>query len=109
MIEKDLVVSLKTVCERVYPLFMPQNVEFPAMTYQVIYDGTEQSVKGDICGRDARFQVDIYSRTYSEAKSLKQQTVNNIIDLKGGEISSQDLYDDDTELYRQLIDFKIKE
>lgn len=109
MIEKDLVVSLNTICERVYPLMMPQNVVLPAMTYQVIFDGTEQSVKGHICGRDARFQVDIYSKTYSEAKSLKQQAVDNIIDLKGGNISAQDLYDNDIQLYRQLIDFTIKE
>jgi len=109
MIEKDLVTSLKTITEYVYPLTMPQDVVFPAMTYQVIYDGTEQSVKGDVCGRDARFQVDIYSKSYSEAKSLKEQVVNKIVDLKGGYISAQDLYDQDTELFRQLIDFKIKE
>jgi len=109
MIEKNLVASLKTIFERVYPLTMPQNVEFPVMTYQVIYDGTEQSVKGDVCGRDTRFQVDIYSKSYSEAKSIKEQAVSNIVDLKGGEISSQDLYDQEMQLFRQLIDFKIKE
>jgi len=109
MIEKDLVASIKTICTRVYPLFMPQNVVFPAVTYQVIYDGTEQGVGGCVWGRDVRIQVDIYSKSYSEAKSLKQQAVNHIIDLKGGNISAQDLYDDDMQLYRQLIDFTIKE
>jgi len=108
MIEKDLVLTLKTICERVYPLSMPQDVVFPAMTYQVIYDGANQATNGNFMSRDVRFQVDIYSKSYGEAKSLKDDVVSKIIELKGGSISAQDLFDNNVELYRQLIDFKIK-
>jgi len=108
MIEKDLVVSLKSVCERVFPLIMPQNVVFPAMTYQVIYDGSNISLNGNLKSRDVRFQVDIYSKSYSEAKDLKGLATDKVIELGGGSVSAQDLYDDEQKLFRQLIDFNIK-
>ena len=108
MIEKDLVVSLKTIINEVYPLLLPENVSLPAMTYQVIYDGANQATNGNYMSRDVRFQVDIYSKSYSEAKGLKDLVVNNVIVLGGGSISAKDLYDNETELFRQLIDFKIK-
>jgi len=108
MIEKDLVASLKTITNSVFPILMPDNVTFPAMTYQVIYDGANQATNGNFMSRDVRFQVDIYSKMYGEAKSLKDLVVNNVIVLGGGSISAQDLYDNETELFRQLIDFKIK-
>ncbi|MFK5937724.1 MAG: hypothetical protein QM497_04915 [Sulfurimonas sp.] len=109
MIEKDLFSSLKTVCDRVYPQIMPEDVVFPAIVYSVIFDGTEQSVAGEICGRTTRFQVDIYSKSYGEVKSLKDLAIVKIVALDGGSVSAQDLYEDSIKLYRQLLDFKIKE
>jgi len=108
MIEKDLVVALKSIDERVYPLMMPQDVVFPAMTYQVVFDDANQATNGNFTSRDVRFQVDIYSKSYSEAKGLKDLVVNKVIELGAGSISAQDLYDNETELFRQLIDFKIR-
>jgi len=58
--------------------------------------------------RSVRFQVDVYSKSYSEAKTLKESVVNEVILLKGGSISAQDLYEDGLSLHRQLIDFSIK-
>jgi len=108
MIEKDLVVSLKSVCERIFPLIMPQNVVFPAMTYQVVYDSSNISLNGNLKSRDVRFQVDIYSKSYSEAKALKGLVNDKVIELGGGSVSTIDLYDDEQKLFRQLIDFNIK-
>jgi len=108
MIETDLLTALKTVCSQVYPIFMPESTAFPSITYQVVYDGANQATNGNLSSRDVRFQVDIYSKGYGEAKSLKDLVVNEVIGLKGGDISSQDLYEDEQKLFRQLIDFKIK-
>jgi hypothetical protein len=108
MIEIDLYNALNSICERTYPLIFPDNVIFPAMSYQVIFDGANQATNGNYMSRDVRFQVDIYSKSYAEAKDLKGQVVASIIFLGAGDISAQDLYDDETELYRQLIDFNIK-
>ncbi len=109
MIEKDLVVVLRTVCPRVYPIFMPEDVSLPALTYQVVFSGTEQSVSGDSCGLSTRFQVDVYAKGYGEAKRLKDLVIKEVINMNGGSVSAQDLYEESIKLHRQLIDFTIKE
>jgi hypothetical protein len=58
--------------------------------------------------RTVRFQVDVYSKSYGEAKSLKDLVFAKVVELKGGDISAQDLHDNETKLFRQLIDFRIK-
>lgn len=108
MIEKDLVVALKDVVSKVYPLMMPEDATYPCITYQVVFDGVNQATNGNFSSRDVRFQVDIYSKSYSEAKTLKDAVVAKVIGLKGGSISAQDLYEDEIKLHRELIDFKIK-
>ena len=108
MIEKDLFIALKTVCDRVYPIKMPDDVKYPAITYMVVVDIPEQSLYGNVFARDTRVQIDIWAKSYSEIKTLKDEVVGKIVELKGGDISSQDLYEDDLELYRELLDFKIR-
>jgi len=109
MIETDLYSSLKEVIDNVHPVKMMEGEIYPAIVYQVIYDGTSQSINGLICGRVVRIQVDIYAKQYGEAKSLKNQVVLKLLELEAVEISAQDLYEDDLKLHRQMIDFIIKE
>jgi len=108
MIEKDLYAALKNVTANVYPIMMPEDVVFPAITYQVVFDGTNQTTSGIKTSRNVRFQVDIFSKSYGEAKSLKDLVIDEVIALKGGSVSAQDLYEDELQLHRQLIDFSIK-
>ncbi len=108
MIEKKLYSSLKEVCERTYPVIFPQDIVFPAIIYYVIDDSANQATNGNLMNRNVRFQVDVYSHSYSESKTLKEEIVFKVLELNGGSISSQDLYDRDEKLHRQLIDFKIK-
>ena len=109
MIEQDVFTALKTVCDRVYPLFMPDDAVYPSITYQVVYDGQNQAFNsGNLMSRNVRFQVDVYSKSYSEAKTLKSEVVSKVSSLGGGSISAQDLYEDSIKLHRQLIDFTIK-
>jgi len=109
MIEQEVMAALTTVCDNVHAIFMPNDATFPSITYQVVFDGTEQGVAGCVSGRNTRFQVDIYSKTYGEAKTLKGAAVLKLLELNAGNISAQDLYEDTIGLYRQLIDFNIKE
>jgi len=108
MIEKDLFNTLKNVCDRVYPMMMPDDAAYPAITYQVVFDGANQATNGNLMSRNVRFQVDIYSKSYRESKTLKDEVIASVIELGGGSISAQDLYEDELELYRQLIDLTIK-
>jgi len=107
MIEEDLYSSLKEIAPT-YPLILQQGVEYPALTYIVITDIPQQVLYGNIFERDVRIQVDVWTKSYSEGKNLKDLVIDKIIELKGGNISSQDIYEDDTLLYRQLIDFTIR-
>ncbi len=109
MIEKDLYIALKNVTANVYPMFLPDDAVYPTITYQVIFDGANQSFNNAaVTSRNVRFQVDVFSKSYSEAKTLKDEVIAQVVGLKGGEISAQDLYEDRLQLHRQLIDFKFK-
>jgi len=109
MIEKDLYAALKNVTPNAYPMFLPEDADFPAITYQVIFDGANQSFnEGEVLSRDVRFQIDIFSKSYGESKRLKDLVINEVIGLGGGSISSYDLYEDELQLHRQLIDIKFR-
>ena len=108
MIEEDLYTALKSVVENVYPIIMPDDCTFPVITYQVVFDGANQSTNGKVMSRNVRFQVDIYSKSYLETKILKEKVIKKVVELRGGSISAQDLYEDQINLYRELIDFKIR-
>jgi len=108
MIEKDLFLALQSVTPRVYPMKMPDDALFPLIVYTVVSDNANQATNGNLTSRTVRFQVDIYSKSYGEAKSLKDLVISKVVGLRGGSISAQDLYEDELELHRQLIDFSIK-
>ena len=116
MIESDLVAHLKAntaltalVSTRIYPMTAPQNVVKPYITYQVISDNSNQCVGGAVYQSDTRFQLDCWSTKYSEVKAIKTAVVNAILGFKSSNsISVMDDYEDETLLYRQMIDFKLK-
>jgi len=108
MIEHDLFDALQEVTPNVYALMMPEDAALPSITYQVVYDGANQATNGNFTSRDVRFQVDVFAKSYWEAKALKDEVVAKVVSLGGGSISAQDLYEDEVKLHRQLIDFKFK-
>lgn len=115
-IETDLVTHLKAdsavsalVGTRIYPLMAPQNVANPYITYQVINDNSNQCLGGSVYQNDTRFQIDCWSTKYSEVKAIKEAVESALIGFKSSyAISNMDDYEDKTQLYRQLIDFKLK-
>lgn len=116
MIESDLVTHLKAdtalaslIGTRIYPMTAPQNVVKPYITYQVISDNSNQCMEGAIYQSDVRFQLDGWSTKYSEVKAIKTAVINAILGFKSSNsISVMDDYEDETLLYRQMIDFKLK-
>lgn len=115
-IESELFARLKNdatvnsfVGTRIYPLVAVQNVIKPYITFQVINDNSNQCIEGTIFQNDTRFQIDIWSTKYSEVKAIKQAVLESITGFKSSNsISNMDDYEDETKLYRQLIDFKLK-
>lgn len=116
MIEIDLYNQLKNdtsvsdlVGTRIYPKVAPQNVTTPYIVYHVVNDIDNQCLSGDIYQNDTRFQVDIWGKKYSEVKQLKTAVKSSISKFKSSyDLSSMDDYEKDTELYRELLDFKLK-
>lgn len=113
MIESELYAHLRdntpSLGGRIYPKMMPESCELPAAIYGVVSDGDIETL-GCVIGSSTRFQVDIYSTSYTQSKALKDELKQALysFNYKPQELYSNDSYEDDTKLYREMIDFKIQ-
>ena len=115
MIEADLFSHLSTevelVDERVYPSLMPQGCLKPALVVTVISNKEVQAINSRIPYMlDVDVQVDCWAKTSLEALELRDavQSAMHSFAHKAHEFSSRPLYEPDTKLHRQLIQFNIK-
>lgn len=97
---------------RIYPQVIPQGSLMPAVVLSVIDERPINSLTGDPSTRlkRARLQVDCYAETYLEAHDVFDAVDNVISSLSDPELSahrelSEDLYEDETQLYRVSSDF----
>jgi len=126
MIEDDLCTYLKDdvtissyVGTRIYPVRMPQNVVYPAITYQIIGSTRFLTLSGPVSLVEGRYQIDIWSNGYGETKNIAKGIRDALQGFKGlmgttkvqgilQDINSeQDFYEDDTDLNRLTNDFII--
>lgn len=103
--------TLKTLISgRVYPLVAPQNTISPYITYRVVTGLKIQCLGGQIFQGDYRMQLDCYSKTYSNVKAISQAVKSCLIGfMDSHNINIMDDYEDETQLFKQIIDFKIKD
>ena len=103
------------VGQRVFPNLLPQEVRKPAITYYVVSDVPESSVTTPTASttRNARVQIDVYSRTYAEAQQIAR-LVEVAMDVSAPSPglsawleTSRDLYDDVTQDHRVSMDFNV--
>lgn len=116
MIEIELNTHLRAeiieVDNRVYPNLMPQNCQKPAIVYSVI-SSIESAYQGGWCDgshdHEIRMQVDIYSASYAEKKEIKDRVIEALKSFKYPiySIVNRDVFEQKTELFRELIEFKI--
>lgn len=117
MTEKEVYTRLKndttisnSIEGRIYPLVAPQNVSHPFMTYQVIAGINLQCMGGEIYQGDFRFQLNIYANSYGELKTVYEAVKNCLTGfMDSNSIMTFDDYDNETQLYKQVVDFKIKD
>jgi hypothetical protein len=108
MIEAAVYSKLSELGYQVYPIKLPQNASYPAITYMVIADNGEQNLTtADIYARNVRVQVDIWAKSYKDVKTIKAQVWAKLVELKASNLTAIDGFESDTELYREIIDFKI--
>lgn len=112
MIESKLVTlindSVPSLEDGISPLIYTGE-EKPYATYRVIYEKDITTLSGAVA-KNARFQVDIYADSYSGVKSVKDEIKTALYSFKYFEhdLSITEGYEEETGLYRQILDFNLK-
>ena len=109
MNEKELYRVLSVLEHPVYPITLPMSTSMPAITYMLVHEGIDQCHGYDVVGKTRRYQVDVWAESYAEAKSIAQSVVESLIEYRCFDVSVMDSFEDDTGVYRQIIDIKTKE
>ena len=101
--------------DRIYPLVLPQNVEYPAATFQRISAPRVSAFGEDIEPVEATIQVDVYSQrskgyaafqTLAEAARVALQRQASGDGIQTFLDADRDDYEDDTDLYRKSYDVR---
>lgn len=99
-----------SISTRIYPLIVPQQSALPAITYARISGGQENNLSGYSSMENPRIQIDCWALTYKEVKTIAENVhtvLNTTTTFSAVLISDMDFYEDDVELYRESMDFKI--
>ena len=97
------------VTGRCYALVAPDPSVKPYIVYQVISDVQVNSLDGFSGLSNKRVQVDVYATSYGASKTLASsaKTAMSNAAFSNIHLSSQDLYENDTQLHRTSMDFSI--
>jgi hypothetical protein len=117
MIPTALFNILKTlVSNRCYPIKLPEEVTFPALTYFQV-SGSDGSTHGGFDHTvQARWQVSCWGKTYADTRVLAEAVKlalrafagDGIEEVKKSTIENEtDMYEADTEIYHIPIDFML--
>ncbi len=94
---------------KLYPSLANQDEKPPFGVYDVIYENDKQGIGVYAYTIEYQFSVSIYAKTYGEAVSLKKEVKKALREFEYivFDINTREMYE--SELFRQMIDFKIKE
>ena len=116
MAEADLYAQLAGVTalgDRVYPLKLPQNVEYPAATVQLISAPRYRTMKATAPVEiEGTFQVDIYGRegagfaVFRALCTAVSQAIERPLGMPIFPDTERDDFEEDTELYRKSFDVR---
>lgn len=97
------------VSGRCYPLIAPDNTAKPYITFQVISNVPLMELDEINGTENRRLQVDIFDKTYGGAKTLEDSIKSTLAAAAFVKIpmSSMDLFEDETQLYRISMDYSV--
>lgn len=97
------------VSGRCYPLTAPDKTERPYIVYQVVSNVPSVSLDGPNGTENRRIQIDVWGASYNEVKTLELsvKTAMNSALFCNIPLSTGDLYEPDTQLYRVTMDYSI--
>jgi hypothetical protein len=99
-----------SISTRIYPLIVPQESPFPVITYTRISGGQQNDLFGYSNLENPRIQIDCWAKTYKEVKTIAanvHDVMYAVTTFRAIQISDMDFYENDVELYRESMDFKI--
>lgn len=109
MIEAKVHQALSGITDKVTPLMLPQNATYPAITYFNVTPVPINHLKGESDTQNARIQVDIWAESYSEVKSLYLEVKTSMSAISSLFLGANEVYEDETKLYRLSLDFSVWE
>jgi len=102
---------------RIYPVHLPQGVQYPAATYQRINSTSEQHLKGRSGLRWVRMQVDIWAKDAMDVDAITGALDDALDGYRGPigiyeatdswRVAQQDIYEQDVDVYRITTDYSI--
>jgi hypothetical protein len=95
------------VSGRCYPLTAPDPVVKPYIVFSIITKVNENDLGGLSGLSNYRVQVDPYATSYGAVKVLSDSAESAMTGLGAISLSSQELFESDTQLYRITMDFSI--
>jgi hypothetical protein len=96
------------VSGRCYPLVATDPVVKPYIIYSVISDVQENGLDGFLDIANKRIQVDVYTTSYGATKTLAASCKAAMVGVGSSiHLSSQELFESDTQLYRITMDFSL--
>ena len=98
------------VNDRIHPIVRHAGSALPAVSYQIITEQPQNSIDGFTSGiTKYRLQVDCWATTYDGMTALKVAVQNRMNTATAAFTSvlefGQDVYDDETKLFRSILDF----
>lgn len=90
---------------RIYPLFLPQNVTYPAVVITEIDLTPKHAMGADVSLYEVRFQFSCWGDTKSSVDSVKAQVISALRDYSGtmggagGVVVQRIFYESETEIY----------
>ena len=107
--------TVKDITTRCYPVTIPQSPQYPLILYTKITGMRDHHLRGPSGHAHPRFQVEAWSKTYTEAKTLAD-AIREALDGYSGTASStkigsclidseQDIYESEVEAFRVIMDF----
>ena len=109
--------TVKDITTRCYPVTIPQSPTYPLILYTKITGMRDHHLQGPNGRAHPRFQIEAWSKTYTEAKTLAD-AIREALDGYSGTAagtkigsclieSEQDIYESEIEVYRVTSDWFI--
>ena len=99
------------VGNKVFALVIPQGTKLPCITFQRIGGMPANTLSGHSGLEEIDLQIDVWARDYDEAKAIAK-AVRAAMPPSGPRFSAhliedQDLYEDGTNYFRVIMEFKV--